>query len=198
MIHRGLVAIAASILLVGCSESPHSQDATSSFDTTTDLVADSIGSNESSTVIASTALGCAGLSATPPEDFTVLFDSIALPTSENYPRALQTSDQGTEGAGRLFAKTGLVFKPGHPFELIVPEELQDRLSIGWSDRSWRVTVGDCEGFPSDWVALPGGYYVADPMCAELIVRSGATDQRVLIGLGAPCPGQAPPSQPSDL
>ena len=158
-------------------------------------------SGQVSPVVASTDLGCSGSRTTPSKDLTVYFDSVALPTSDRYPMALQTASQGEyahDRAGRLFAKTGLYFKPGHAFEVIVPDELRDRLSIGWDSRSWRVVVGECVGVPSEWVALPGGYWVADPICAELIVRSAGSEQRVKIGLGAPCPGQAPPPQPSDV
>jgi hypothetical protein len=153
-----------------------------------------------SPVDASTDLGCSGNHDIPPDDMTIYFDSVALPTSDRYP-ALQTGAQGEfahDRAGRLFAKTGLYFKPGHAFEVIVPDELRDRLSIGWGSRSWRVAVGACDGVPAEWLALPGGYWVADPLCAELIVRSAADEQRVQIGLGVACPGQAPPPQPSDV
>ncbi len=156
-------------------------------------------SGQVSPVVASTDLGCYGSRSTPAEDLTIYFDSVALPTSDRYPTALQTGAQGDavqDRAGRLFAKTGLYFKPGHAFELIVPDELRDRLSIGWDSRSWRVVVGECVGVPAEWVVLPGGYWVADPLCADLIVRSAGSEQRVKIGLGTPCPGQAPPPQPS--
>ena len=158
-------------------------------------------SSQVSPVVASTDLGCSGNSAIPPDDMTIYFDSVALPTSDRYPTALQTGAQGEfahDRAGRLFAKTGLYFKPGHAFEVIVPDELRDRLSIGWGSRSWSVVVGECVGAPAEWLALPGGYWVADPLCAELIVRSAAGEQRVQIGLGVACPGQAPPPQPSDV
>lgn len=180
MSYRASLVYAAAILIAGCSDNGHALPP----------------------VVASTDLGCSGSRADPPKDLTVFFDSVALPTSDHRPEALQTGAQGEfthDRAGRLFAKTGLWFKPGKAFELIVPDELRDRLSIGWaSPRSSRVVVGECGDVPREWVVLPGGYWVADPLCAELIVRSGDAEQRVSIGLGAPCPGQAPPPQPSDV
>ena len=173
------------VLLAGCNSNPQAVPLAS----------------EVSPVLSSTDLGCYGSPATPPDDLSIYFDSVALPTSDHYPTALQTGAQSEyfrDSAGRLFAKTGLYFKPGKAFEVIVPDELRDRLSIGWDSRSWHVVVGECAGIPSTWVALPGGYWVADPMCAELIVRSSGSDERVKVGLGAPCPGQAPPPQPSDV
>lgn len=178
-------AVFCALVLAGCSSNP--------------LVAPV--SSQVSPVVASTDLGCSGSRATPPEDLTIYFDSVALPTSDRYPTALQTGAQGEyvkDRAGRLFAKTGLYFKLGHAFEVIVPDELRDRLSIGWDSRSWRVVVGECVGVPSEWVALPGGYWAADPLCAELIVRSAGSEQRVKVGVGTSCPGQAPPPQPSDV
>jgi hypothetical protein len=181
---RSPLAYAVVILVAGCSSDGRAPV-----------------SSQVSPVVASTDLGCSGNTSTPPDDMTIYFDSVALPTSDRYPTALQTGAQGEfahDRAGRLFAKTGLYFKPGHAFEVIVPDELRDRLSIGWGTRSWRVVVGDCVGVPAEWMALPGGYWVADPLCAELIVRSAEHEQRVQIGLGVACPGQAPPPQPSDV
>ena len=153
-------------------------------------------------MLESAELICDGFRADPqqpPPDFTVFFDAVALPTSERYPSALQTGLQRspTDPAGRLFAKTGLMYRPGHDFELVVPEQLRGRLSIGWDKRAWRVTDPVCPGVPDEWMWLPGGYWVAETMCADLIVRSGTDERHVTIGLGTPCPGQAPPQGPSD-
>jgi hypothetical protein len=154
-----------------------------------------------SPVLDAAELRCDGFRADPqqpPPDFTVLFDAVALPTSETYPSALQTGLQvQADPAGRLFAKTGLMYRPGRDFELVVPERLRGRLSIGWAQRAWRVTNPVCPGVPDEWMWLPGGYWVANTMCADLIVRSGADERHVSIGLGTPCPGQTPPQGPSD-
>jgi hypothetical protein len=152
---------------------------------------------ETSPVIESIALACEGFRADPPPEFTVLFDAVALPTSETYPSALQTNlEPDADPAGRLFAKTGLFFRPGHDFEIAVPDQLRDRISIGWAQRAWRVTDPACPGSSQDWTSLVGGYWVAETMCADLIVRSGSNERHVSIGLGTPCPGQTPPQGPS--
>jgi hypothetical protein len=190
---RAALAFAAVILMAGCFSDGQTQPPP--------LVSSTPVSGQESPVDASTDLGCSGTHDNPPENLTVYFDTVALPTSDRYPTALQTGAQGEfahDPAGRLFAKYGLYYKPGHAFEVIVPDEFRARLSIGWAVRSWRVVVGKCAGYPSDWLALVGGYWVADPLCAELIVRSAGSEQRVKIGLGAPCPGQAPPPRPSDV
>jgi hypothetical protein len=47
----------------------------------------------------------------------------------------------------------------------------------------------------DWLVYPGGYSVSQAACVSLIVRTGQTEQTVQIGVGASCPGQAPPPPP---
>lgn len=192
-------------LLAGCSDSERVMSSVTSSDgSVLTSAAPPPASIEISPVVRSTDLGCSGNHSDVPANYTVYFDAVALPTTENYPMALQTGSQlvpsqpDADRPGRLFAKAGLYFKPGHSFEVVVPEALRDRMSIGWSIRSWRVTVSDCRGVPSDWMAFVGGYWVADPFCAELILRSGGEERHVNIGLGAPCPGQAPPPTPSDV
>ncbi len=156
---------------------------------------------DNNSILASSELLCFGQGASPPTDFTVLFDAVALPTSDSYPNALQTTLSGTGGQTRLFAKSGLWYKPSQALEIIVPAELHDKLSIGWAgpaDPSWRVTTPDCSVSHSDqWVVVAGGYWVERPICAAVVVRSGERERTVTIGLGQACPGQAPPAGPSD-
>lgn len=127
----------------------------------------------------------------------VVLGVVALPVSPRYP-ALQTSLTG--GPQRLFAKTGLVIRPGTTFELIVPAPVASRLSIGWGapgTPSRRVVVSHCASpGGGGWLAYPGGYWVDRPACVPIIVRAGGKQQQVHIGLGTACPGQRPPQGPS--
>ncbi|HEV2257486.1 MAG TPA: hypothetical protein VGS06_30510 [Streptosporangiaceae bacterium] len=124
----------------------------------------------------------------------VVLGVVALPVSPGYP-ALQTSL--ANGPQRLFAKTGLVIRPGATFELIVPAPFTSRLSIGWSTPSHRVVVSDCASpGRGGWLAYVGGYWIDHPACVPIIVRAGNRQQQVRIGLGTPCPGQRPPQGPS--
>jgi hypothetical protein len=152
-------------------------------------------------VLAAADLPCSGSASQPPSDFTVLFDSVALPAAGTFPAALQTSEREGGVQTRLFAKIGLWFRPGRSFEISVPAELHDVVALDWgvpAEPAWSVSTGDC-GFPDadQWVVIPGGYLVADPICASVVVRSGETEELVKIGLGKACPGQAPPPEPSD-
>ena len=124
---------------------------------------------------------------------------VALPASPRYP-ALGTSLSGDgSGAPRLFAKTGLVIRPGTTFELIVPAPFTNRLRIGWGlpgMPSHGVVVNNCPNPGSGWLAYAGGYWIDHPACVPIIVRAGGKQQTVHIGIGTPCPGQRPPQEPS--
>jgi hypothetical protein len=136
----------------------------------------------------------------PPASFQIVLGVVALPTSPAYP-ALQTGLTGQgNGPMRLFAKTGLVIKSRTTFELIVPTEVVDHLSIGWDGAppSHRVVVSNCaQAGGSGWLAYPGGYWIDHPACVPMTVKAGRLQQKVHIGLGTACPGQQPPQGPTD-
>jgi len=157
-----------------------------------------------SSIVSSATLACSNYidQHPPPSYFEKVLDVVALPTSSKA-AALQTGRTGDpDPAVRLFAKTGLVIKAGTKFEMVVPDEAKDMVSIGWggtpSTRSRRVTVScSARASSSAWQVYVGGYWVPRPACVPLIVRAGGKEQRVLIGLGTPCPGQRPPQGPSE-
>lgn len=157
-----------------------------------------------SSIASSAALECRNYidQHQPPPDFEKVLDVVALPTSSKA-TALQTGRTGDpDPAVRLFAKTGLVIKAGTKFELVVPDEAKDMVSIGWggapSTPSRRITVScPARASLSGWQVYAGGYWAFWSACVPLIVRAGGKEQRVLIGLGTPCPGQLPPQGPSD-
>ncbi len=138
----------------------------------------------------------------PPRYFETVLDVVALPASSKA-AALQTSRTAApDPAVRLFAKAGLLIRAGTKFELVVPDEAKDMVSIGWggapSTPSRKLTVScSARASSSGWQAYAGGYWAPRPACVPLIVRAGGTEKRVLIGLGIPCPGQLPPRGPSD-
>jgi hypothetical protein len=194
-------AAAACVLLVGCT-SRHTQAPTKPATASTRPISTSV--TTASQPAAAATLPCRNYIDThpPPAGFQIVLGVVALPTSPSY-SALQTSLTGAgNGPLRLFAKTGLVIKNRESFELIVPTEVADHLSIGWgggpSTPSHRVVVSNCASAGgSGWLAYPGGYWIDHPACVPLIVKAGTRQQEVHIGLGTPCPGQAPPQGPSD-
>jgi hypothetical protein len=138
----------------------------------------------------------------PPPDYENVLGVVALPTASRT-AALQTSaTSGGDPAVRLYAKTGLVIRAGTTFDLVVPEEAKDMVSLGWGNGpitpSRRVRVScPSRPTPNQWLAYPGGYWLPWPACVPLIVRAGGREKRVHLGLGTPCPGQLPPQGPSD-
>ena len=130
----------------------------------------------------------------------VVLGVVALPISPRYP-ALGTALSGDgNGPLRLFAKTGLFFRPGTKFELIVPARYASRLRIGWGapgTPSQIVRVSNCASpGGGGWLAIAGGYWIDHPACVPIIVRAGGKQQQVHIGVGTACPGQRPPQEPS--
>ena len=158
-------------------------------------------SASSATPAAESALGCGTFidDSARAAPLQVVLGVVALPASPGYP-ALQTSLSGAgNGPLRLFAKTGLLVRPGTTFELIVPAPFTSRLSIGWGTPvtpSHQVLVGNCAGTGGGWLAYAGGYWIDHPACVPLIVRAGGKQQQVRIGIGTACPGQRPPQGPS--
>jgi hypothetical protein len=140
-----------------------------------------------------------GSEAHPAAGSTVVLGVVALPTSETMGTALQTSPSGeSDTNARLFAKQGLDVKTGADLEIVVPDEVANGFSIGWGSpvrRTRHLVVDPCES-SSPWLAWAGGYWVRQVGCMPLVVRSRGREQRVLIGVGAPCPGQRPPPQPT--
>ena len=136
----------------------------------------------------------------PLPDQEVVLGVVALHTSQAAPFALQTSRSGeADPAARLFSKSGLEVKSRTAFEIVVPDEVASRLSIGWGSparRTRRLAVPGCDS-DSPWLVYAGGYWVRQAACQPLLVRAGRREQRVLVGIGAPCPGQQPPPQPTE-
>jgi hypothetical protein len=157
-------------------------------------------SASSAAVAAQSALDCGsfiGRSARA-APLQVVLGVVALPASPGF-QALQTSLSGDgNGPLRLFAKTGLLIRPGTTFELIVPARFTSQLSIGWGapgTPSHRLLVDNCASTGGGWLAYAGGYWIAHPACVPVIVKAGGKEQEVHIGVGTACPGQRPPQGP---
>jgi len=143
-----------------------------------------------------------GSESVPAEGDSIVLDWVALPTG----RALQANRTGDPGA-RLFAKDGLYIRRGASFDLIVPHDSRDRLSINWGfpgDATHHLRVPGCRPTRTvnpirdedAWLVYAGGYTVPEPACVSLVVKAGQTEQTVRVGVGAACPGQRPPPPPA--
>lgn len=141
-------------------------------------------------------LPCYGQTVSPPPDFMVVLGVVAVPAAPKYANALQTTHTYGGERFRLFAKTGLWYKRGKRFRISVPAAMVDQLAIGWGGPGVpRPTAYSdaCSGMPHEWVAVPGGYWVSETICAPLKIRVGSRTATVRIGIGIPCAGQAPPA-----
>jgi hypothetical protein len=143
-------------------------------------------------------LGCDGATPVdPPANFGVVLSSVALPTSPQSPAIQAIRRAAEDGSNFYFAKAGLVWDGASSFEIVVPDRLRSQLALSWGapdvSHSIKVECADLHG----WVGLPGGYWVREPLCADLIVRTGSAEATVQVGIGAPCSDQPPPEGRSD-
>ena len=131
-----------------------------------------------------------------PAGSTIVLGAVALPTDRAVPMVAGPADPGP----RLWSKNALIVSTDVAVELKVPDEWRGRFSFKWGQQRTGdhgvdlVRVPDCSASrgAGQWLAFTGGYYAVDPACVTLIVQARGEEQRVDIGLGAPCAGQAPP------
>jgi hypothetical protein len=160
-------------------------------------------SNPSDVVTVLQCQDLVGSEAELPSGYAIVLDRVALPTG----RALQVDRSGqSDSAARLFAKDALRIRRGLSFDLVVPDTWRGRLSVHWgfstanAKRISHLRIPGCRPTgpinqireQDEWLVYAGGYWVRDPACVSLLVRAGQTEQTIQIGVGAPCPGQAPP------
>lgn len=125
---------------------------------------------------------------------TEVLGVVGLPTGPRNP-ALQANSSGESNpAYRLFAKRGLLVKATSQLEIVVPTEFVSRAAVVWGNPGAPTThllFGPCPSTPTrtGWLAYPGGFLVAEPMCLPLLIRTAGQEARVQVGVGRPCPGQ---------
>ena len=133
--------------------------------------------------------------AVPATGHSVVLASVALPTD----LALSVNRSGLASPETLlWTKDGLVVSTDRAIELRVADEWRGKFSFEWGQPREgtveRLRIPACAATrgAGNWLAFTGGYYVAEPACVSLVVRVGRSQQRVPLGIGAPCPGQNPP------
>lgn len=126
--------------------------------------------------------------AAPPTGYRLVGKDVAVPDA----RVMSTEDSGkADPAARLFAKWGLVVRAGKVVDLRVAPDWQDKARLGWGGtstpaRTARVHACTPEGGQAQWLAFVGGTWVAQAACVPLIITSDGRDDRVNLGIGAPC------------
>jgi hypothetical protein len=136
-------------------------------------------------------LRCADAIATAdavPGGYSVRLGRVALPTG----RVLGTKTTGKRDPGaRLFAKHGLLVRPGRASALVVPDAWKGRLSIEWGSsgrRTGHLRIPRCPapGNGARWLVFAGGFYVARKACVPLRVKAGTASRTVHIAIGKRC------------
>jgi hypothetical protein len=133
--------------------------------------------------------------ASPPDGFQVIDGVVALQTIETSSRPLQLGRTVATESGELqFAKTGLIVRSGTEFEIVVSPPPGVQAFVSWGNTgkgqpTQLFMVGPCEA-QATWIAFPGGYFVSEAACVDLIVKHRNIDNQVSVGVGASCDGQA--------
>ncbi|AYY14631.1 hypothetical protein EF847_19985 [Actinobacteria bacterium YIM 96077] len=138
-----------------------------------------------------------------PDEYHVVDSGVALP-STNEPALQATQLTETDDLSELddideqwyYAKRGLVLRGGHEVELSIPSDHVDDVRLRWGHTPSRpATSVRAECPPADgWLAFAGGYVVREPGCYSIRVQvDDGQPQEIDVGVGAPCPGQDPPS-----
>lgn len=185
-----IVAIGAGALLLACGGSDPSDDALS--------LGGQSGFLAELDVQDDVTLACSGSATARPIGFEDIDGVVALPTSPTHPALHASARTATDGSTYYFAKTGLLWTAPAVFELSVPADLRSSMAIGWGGpaQAAHTVKMSCDD-DTAWVSLPGGYWVTEPMCADLIVSVNGVEQTVRIGLGEACAGQDPPQGQTD-
>lgn len=190
----GVVVVAALCLLAGCSigareVSPSPTGVSTAPKTSTPAL----------TIAPFASLDCAAAIDTvpkPQEGYEVVLGVVALPTAA-VTEALQTTR--TDGPpARYFAKRGLLTSGSFELAVVGPSALDGAVGWGSFSRFARaLSVPDCHKNSSTWQVYAGGFETSKTGCLTVRVTTATHSEDVQIGVGASCPGQKPPPEPSD-
>lgn len=101
-----------------------------------------------------------------PDDYEILLDTIALPTANSAPRALQAGRHEDTDPPSYFAKTGLLVRSGAAFDIEV--ENPRTAGVLWGSMAEYSETISSQGCPGEtWIAFAGGFVVEEPTCIRL-------------------------------
>lgn len=129
---------------------------------------------------------CADSFGANPGGGVIALDGVELESG----RVLQVSKSGEKvPAAALFAKTGLVVRAGVAVDLTIVGNAGT--TMGWGSpagRSTRVQVPACPALgTTDWLAWPGGFWLATPRCVHVAVAIGSRRADARMSVGRECP-----------
>jgi hypothetical protein len=142
-------------------------------------------SNPPSGGASSLLVDCADSFAASPGGGVIVLDGVELESG----RDVQVSKSGEKvPAASLFAKTGLVVRAGVAVDLTIVGKAGT--TMGWGSpagRSTRVQVPACPALgTTDWLAWPGGLWLATPRCVHVAVAIGTRRADVRMSVGRAC------------
>ena len=126
-----------------------------------------------------------------PDAYEEYGDVVALPVAD----PLQLGRSGMDddpGSSRRFSKFGLLIRPRSEFELHVGPNSQANALITWGNTNASKPVGSlafgsCDGNPDTWLVYPGGVWLLEPSCTELVVVTADSSVVVRVPVEAECP-----------
>ena len=126
-----------------------------------------------------------------PDGYREFAGVVALPQGEQ----LQLGGSGMDfdlGSSRRFAKFGLLIRPQADFQLHVGPQSQFNALIDWGNTvdgrpAGSLAFSSCPGDPATWLAYPGGVWLYEPSCTELVVITKSTTATRRLPVGAGCP-----------
>ena len=126
-----------------------------------------------------------------PDGYREFGGVVALPQGEQ----LQLGRSGMDfdlGSSRRFAKFGLLIRPQADFQMHVGPESQFNALIDWGNTAdgrpaGSLAFSSCPGDSDTWLVYPGGVWLYEPSCTELVVITTKTSAALRLPGGAECP-----------
>ena len=125
-----------------------------------------------------------------PRSYHAVLGAVALPV---WPAGgiQHTARDSSNGAPRLFAKSGLLVHTGVASTITTQAPPSGRALIGWRNSAvtptQRVEIPACPaGGGATWLAFPGGFWVDRPACVRLTVRTATGTASERVAVGTPC------------
>ncbi len=115
----------------------------------------------------------------------IVLNRVAAPPKQ-YPGS---PSQLRHGSLRYWAKAGLLVRPGTlPVDVIVPVAWRNQVAIEWGDSGIAsgIRIRGCSATGS-WLPYTGGFYLRQPACVPLVVRSGGQTAHIRVAIGRDCP-----------
>jgi hypothetical protein len=131
--------------------------------------------------------------ADPPVGFRVWSDAVALPSEDREQGLGRSGPDNDPTSARRFAKVPLIIKRGEVVDLLVGAHSQRNVLVSWgkltsSGPASHLTSERCSSSDDvgQWLVFPGGVWVLEPQCVELVVQVGRSREIAKLDVGQRC------------